>query len=140
MLAPSYHKSTSSSILSLHIHGTSQLVPDVLLTDPVLRLHVVHAATGEYVRIMQQLDSAEAQQQQQQQVQQQQQQVQQQQQRVQQQQEQRQQQEQQQGPATGGSSPSRLMGGSSSLPRTRHPVSNDVQAEVCPSKLPSALL
>jgi hypothetical protein len=95
----------------------------------VLRLHVVHAATGEYVRIMQQLDSAEAQQQQQQ--------VQQQQQRVQQQQEQR---EQQQGPATGGSIPSRLMGGSSSLPRTRHPVSNDVQAEVCPSKLPSALL
>lgn len=55
VVAPSYSRSTSSSILSLHIHGTSQLVPDLLLTDPVIRLHVVHAATGEYFPIVQQL-------------------------------------------------------------------------------------
>jgi hypothetical protein len=127
MLAPSYHKAASSSILSLHIHGTSQLVPDVLLTDPVVRLHVVHAATGEYVRIMQQLDTTEAKQQQLQQQQQD-------------REQEREQQEQQQGPAAGGSSPSRLAGGSSSLPRTRHPVSNDVQAEVWWSTAPTCVL
>lgn len=109
VVAPSYLRSTSSSILSLHIHGTSQLVPDLLLTDPVIRLHVVHAATGEYVRIMQQLAGdiqaqAPAQQQ------------------------------QQQAAAAGrhssSNSPSRLAGSSSSLPRARHPVGTDTQAEV----------
>jgi len=62
-MAPSYHKAASSTIISLHIHGTSQLVPDLLLTDPVVRLHVVHAATGEYVRMLQHLDGPQQQQQ-----------------------------------------------------------------------------
>lgn len=64
-MTPSYRKATSSTICSLHVHGTSQLVPDLLLTDPVVRLHVVHAATGEYVRMLQQLDQTQQQQQQQ---------------------------------------------------------------------------
>jgi hypothetical protein len=49
-----YRKAASSSVLSLCIQRSTALVPDVLLTDPVVRLHVVHAGTGEYVRMVHQ--------------------------------------------------------------------------------------
>jgi hypothetical protein len=49
-----YRKAASSSVLSLTILRSTALVPDVLLTDPVVRLHVVHAGTGEYVRMVHQ--------------------------------------------------------------------------------------
>jgi hypothetical protein len=49
-----YRKAAGSSVLSLCIQRSTALVPDVLLTDPVVRLHVVHAGTGEYVRMVHQ--------------------------------------------------------------------------------------
>lgn len=113
VVAPSYRRSGSSSILSLHIHGTSQLVPDLLLTDPIIRLHVVHAATGEYVRVLQQLEEPPQQQQKQQQ-----------------QSQGLQQQRARAGGASSSSSPGSRLNGGSSLPRARHTVSTDTQAEV----------
>lgn len=53
--APCYQRGVGASMTSLHIHGSSQLPPDLLLTNPVVRLHVVTAATGEYVRLSHQL-------------------------------------------------------------------------------------
>jgi hypothetical protein len=55
-----YHKAASSSVLSLCIQRSTALAPDVLLTDPVVRLHVVHADTGEYVRMVHQAAAAAA--------------------------------------------------------------------------------
>uniref|UniRef100_A0A383VQN2 Uncharacterized protein n=1 Tax=Tetradesmus obliquus TaxID=3088 RepID=A0A383VQN2_TETOB len=73
VMSPMYRKAACSSVLSLCIQRSTALVPDVLLTDPVVRLHVVHAGTGEYVRMVHQAAAAaDAEQQQQQQQQQQQ--------------------------------------------------------------------
>lgn len=62
-----YRKAACSSVLSLRIQRSTALVPDVLLTDPVVRLHVVHADTGEYVRMVHQAGAGIDEQQQQQQ-------------------------------------------------------------------------
>lgn len=52
LVAPGYHRtSSSSSILGVLIQRTVSLVPNLLLTSPVVRLHVVSAATGEYLHI-----------------------------------------------------------------------------------------
>jgi hypothetical protein len=62
-----YRKADSSSVLSLCIQRSTALVPDVLITDPVVRLHMVHADTGEYVRMLHQAAAGASLEQQQQQ-------------------------------------------------------------------------
>eukprot|EP00775_Hariotina_reticulata_P007429 gene7429-7638_t len=51
MAAPAYQRASSGSILSVLVQRTVSLVPDLLLTSPVVRLHVVSAATGGYFHI-----------------------------------------------------------------------------------------
>ncbi len=48
-MSPAYARPLPSSNLSVKVHGTGPLVPHLLLTNPVVRLHVVSAATGEYL-------------------------------------------------------------------------------------------
>lgn len=49
-----YYKPASSDLLGLTIQRSTALKPDMLVTNPVVRLHVVSAATGEYVRMLHQ--------------------------------------------------------------------------------------
>lgn len=51
VVTPMYRKATSNNIISVTVHRTAVLQPDVLLTNPVVRVHVVSAATGEYIRM-----------------------------------------------------------------------------------------
>eukprot|EP00878_Enallax_costatus_P011110 GHUV01011603.1.p1 GENE.GHUV01011603.1~~GHUV01011603.1.p1 ORF type:complete len:1328 (+),score=466.80 GHUV01011603.1:589-3984(+) len=51
-MTPMYYKSVSNNLLGLTIQRSTPLKPDMLVTNPVVRLHVVCAATGEYVRMV----------------------------------------------------------------------------------------
>eukprot|EP00879_Flechtneria_rotunda_P013152 GHRR01013737.1.p1 GENE.GHRR01013737.1~~GHRR01013737.1.p1 ORF type:complete len:538 (+),score=205.60 GHRR01013737.1:1766-3379(+) len=62
---PTHQQHTDRTVLSLHIHSSTQLLPDLLVTNPVVRLHVIDPATGQYLQTASHLSTTTAVQQQQ---------------------------------------------------------------------------
>jgi hypothetical protein len=51
VVTPLYRRQAAEQVLSVQVQRTGQLAPGTQLTNPVVRLHVVSAATGEYLRL-----------------------------------------------------------------------------------------